>query len=150
MSNCHSVSCEKQPRLCTVKIHVVQGSSNNEDLVMMAMRSCLLSAWSGMLTGLEEASKTETFLDKLFGTDCYSRSLQTLGNDCGGLSQPDKSRLAFGLTACHLQQLGQPASECHRRSSLKQCADDLDDRGYSTYLKFLAEIDRWPLSFGTL
>ena len=29
--------------------------------------------------------------------------------------------------------------------SLKQCADALDDRGYSTYLKFLADIDRQAL-----
>lgn len=27
--------------------------------------------------------------------------------------------------------------------SLKQCADSQDSRGYSTYLKFLAEVDRY-------
>jgi len=41
-----------------------------------------------------------------------------------------------------MKQLGQKHSPCRQQMPLKECADTLDDRGYSTYLKFLAEIDR--------
>lgn len=82
------------------------------------------------------------YLSRLFGTDCYSAALQQLGNECGRLGQADKSRLAFSLTGCHMRQLGQKHSPCRQDMPLKECADALDDRGYSTYLKFLAEIDR--------
>ncbi len=103
---------------------------------------CMLDLGAGYLTQLEEAGSAETFLDSLFGTDCYSSALGKVGNECKGLEQGSKSRLAFMLTGCHLKQLGQKHTACQERMSLKQCADALDDRGYSTYLKFLAEIDR--------
>lgn len=66
-----------------------------------------------------------------------------VGEECRHLSQVAKSRLAFSLTACHLHQLGQAVEACKQSMSLKQCADSMDDRGYNTYLKFLAEIDRY-------
>ena len=98
---------------------------------------------AGYLRQLEEAGSAETFLDTLFGTDCYSSALQQVGNECRGLNQGAKSRLAFILTGCHLSELGQKHTSCRGGMSLKQCADALDDRGYTTYLKFLAEIDRY-------
>lgn len=97
----------------------------------------------GYLSQLEEAKNAETFLDSIFGTNCYSHALRDVGEECKGLGQVDKSRLAFMLTGCHLRQLGQKHSSCRADMSLKQCADALDDRGYSTYLKFLAELDRY-------
>ena len=91
---------------------------------------------------MEDAGSAETFLDTIFGTNCYSHALKGVGEECKGLGQASKSRLAFMLTGCHLRQLGQKHSICTDDMPLKQCADALDDRGYSTYLKFLAELDR--------
>ena len=102
--------------------------------------------YAAYLSHLEEAGSAETFLDSLFGMDCYSRALDQVGNECKTLNQSSKSRLAMLLTGCHLKQLGQKFSPCQEQMSLKQCADSLDDRGYSTYLKFLAEVDRFESS----
>ena len=103
------------------------------------------NAWTGFLGQLKEAKDAETFLDSIFGTDCYSQALRDVGSGCKGLGQADKSRLAFVLAGCHMRQLGHRQGKCKATMSLKECAELLDDRGYSTYLKFLAELDRFLL-----
>ena len=117
-------------------------------------------AWGSQTTGLTETSTNkrsgvaakfaelqqlatgETFVNKILGSDCYTKSLDLLDSDCSRMDSEKKSRLAMALANCHLEQLGQPTFICKRSMNLKQCADNMrDNRMYSTYLEFLSNID---------
>lgn len=131
------LSVREKVRLQYLNMPICNLHSHN--LTFSALKVILCAAY---LKQLHDAGAAETFLDSLFGTDCYSSALTQVGNECKSLGQSSKSRLALVLTGCHLKQLGQKHIPCREQMTLKQCADSLDDRGYSTYLKFLAEIDR--------
>ena len=91
---------------------------------------------------LQQLDTGETFVNKILGSDCYTKSLDVLDSDCSKMDSDRKSRLAMSLANCHLEQLGLPTFTCRRNMSLKQCADNMrDERMYSTYLEFLSNID---------
>ena len=97
---------------------------------------------AGRFTELQQLAQGETFINKLLGTDCFTKSLSIVNKDCSRLDSERKSRLAMALAICHLGQLGLPAFTCKPSMSLKQCADNMkDDRQYSTYMEFLSNID---------
>ncbi|KAL0029116.1 hypothetical protein WJX77_008042 [Trebouxia sp. C0004] len=96
----------------------------------------------GSLTELRAQAAGETFVNKLLGTDCFTKSLSIVNKDCSKLDLEKKSRLAMALAICHLDQLGLPAFTCKPSMTLKQCADNIkDDRQYTTYLEFLSNVD---------
>lgn len=97
---------------------------------------------AGSLTELQRLASGETFVNKLLGTDCFTKSLGIVNKDCSKLDSEKKSRLAMALAICHLEQLGLPAFTCKPSMSLKQCADSIkDDRQYTTYMEFLSNVD---------
>ena len=96
----------------------------------------------GSLTELQAQAAGETFVIKLLGTDCFTKSLSIVNKDCSNLHSEKKSRLAMALAICHLDQLGLPAFTCRPSMTLKQCADSIkDDRQYTTYMEFLSNVD---------
>jgi hypothetical protein len=96
----------------------------------------------GSLTELQAQAASETFVNKLLGTDCFTKSLSIVNKDCSKLDSEKKSRLAMALAICHLDQLGLPAFTCRPSMTLKQCADDIkDNRQYTTYMEFLSNVD---------
>jgi len=96
----------------------------------------------GSLTELQAQAAGETFINKLLGTDCFTKSLSIVNKDCSKLDSEKKSRLALALAICHLDQLGLPAFTCRPSMTLKQCADDIkDNRQYTTYMEFLSNVD---------
>ncbi|KAA6417348.1 MAG: hypothetical protein FRX49_12677 [Trebouxia sp. A1-2] len=96
----------------------------------------------GSLTELKAQAAGETFVNRLLGTDCFTKSLDIINKDCSKLDSEKKSRLAMALAVCHLDQLGLPAFTCKPSMTLKQCADDIkDDRQYTTYMEFLSNVD---------
>ncbi|KAL0044124.1 hypothetical protein WJX82_011352 [Trebouxia sp. C0006] len=96
----------------------------------------------GSLTELQAQAASETFVNKLLGTDCFTKSLSIVNKDCSNLDSEKKSRLAMALAICHLDQLGLPAFTCRPSMTLKQCADNIkDDRQYTTYMEFLSNVD---------
>lgn len=97
---------------------------------------------AGTLTELQQLASEETFVNKLLGTDCFTKSLSVVNKDCSKLDSEKKSRLAMALAICHLDQLGLPTFSCKSSMSLKQCADSMhNDRQYTTYMEFLSNID---------
>lgn len=97
---------------------------------------------AGTLTELQQLTNGETFVNKLLGTDCFTKSLSVVNKDCSKLDSEKKSRLAMALAICHLDQLGLPTFSCKPSMSLKQCADSMhNDRQYTTYMEFLSNID---------
>lgn len=98
--------------------------------------------YAGSLTELQQLAKGETFVSKLLGTDCFTKSLNIIDKDCSKLDSEKKSRLAIALANCHLDQLGLPTFSCKTSMSLKQCAEGMhDDRQYTTYMEFLSNMD---------
>lgn len=98
----------------------------------------------GSLTELQAQAVGETFVNKLLGTDCFTKSLSIVNQDCSKLDSEKKSRLAMALAVCHLDQLGLPAFTCKPSMTLKQCADNIkDDRQYTTYMEFLGNVDTY-------
>lgn len=96
----------------------------------------------GRMTELQQLANGETFVNKLLGTDCFTRSLSIVNKDCSKLDSEKKSRLAMALAICHLDQLGLPTFSCKPSMSLKQCAGNMgSDRQYTTYMEFLSNID---------
>lgn len=94
------------------------------------------------LAELQQHANGETFVNKLLGTDCFTKSLNMVNKDCSKLDSEKKSRLAMALAICHLEQLGLPTFSCKPSMSLKQCADSMhNDRQYTTYMEFLSNVD---------
>ena len=100
----------------------------------------------GSLTELQAQAAGETFVNKLLGTDCFTKSLSIVSKDCSNSDSEKKNRLAMALAICHLDQLGLPAFTCKPSMTLKQCADNMkDDRQYTTYMEFLSNVDTYEL-----
>lgn len=47
------------------------------------------------------------------------------------------------LTNCQLATQGSDTFPCHRRQSLKECTEQLPERGYALFVEFLTHADRW-------
>lgn len=56
-----------------------------------------------------------SFAERLWGVDCHTRALASLGGDCSKLSQERKAWLALALTNCQLQLQGEDPIECGPR-----------------------------------
>lgn len=105
-------------------------------------RCLTLMLFAAKVAELQELSTGETFVNKILGSDCYTKSLDILDSDCSRMDSEKKSRLAMALANCHLAQLGLPTFTCKHNMNLKQCADNMrNERMYSTYLEFLSNIE---------
>ncbi|KAH7618238.1 hypothetical protein Ndes2526B_g07161 [Nannochloris sp. 'desiccata'] len=93
------------------------------------------------IASLQAAAGTETFLDKMLGTNCYSRAVSDLERDCSRLDQLQKSRLALGLANCQLATQGQDTFPCSNTETLRACVDRLPDRENFMYIEFLTHVD---------
>jgi hypothetical protein len=93
------------------------------------------------VTALRENAASETFLDTLLGTNCYSKALIELRRDCRSLEQEEKSRLAVKLTNCQLATQGQETYPCSSAESLRACVERLPDKVNYLYIEFLTHID---------
>ena len=137
----------EQPNFTSVSARVSRKGQGTAQLVpidsWVGVMSVQTSAsLAGSLTDLQKLASGETFVNKLLGTDCFTKSLSIINKDCSKLDLEKKSRLAMALAICHLEQLGLPAFTCRPLMSLKQCADSINsDRQYTTYMEFLSNID---------
>jgi hypothetical protein len=129
---CQSFSLKKQPRYHLAPAQVVQDGRYQ-------------------VQTLQKEASNESFLDRILGTDCYSKAIDRL-SDCQSLDQEQKSRLAFKLTGCQLAIHGEDTKTarggettdtltCPPSSTLKTCLNYLSDRGYAVYVEFLTHID---------
>lgn len=90
---------------------------------------------------LERSAGTETFLDRMLGTNCYTRAVADLRQDCQRMDQEQKSRLALRLTNCQLATQGQGTYPCADTEQLRKCVDRLPDRDNVMYIEFLTHAD---------
>lgn len=128
---CQVWSLTKQPRFHLAPTQLVRDGQNQVQTLQ------------------KEASK-ENFLDRIVGTDCYSKAIDRL-SDCKSLDQEQKSRLAFKLTGCQLAIHGEDTMTaggettdtlvCPPSSTLKTCLQFLSNRAYAIYVEFLTHID---------
>lgn len=93
------------------------------------------------VAALRDNAASETFLDTLLGTNCYSKALIELRRDCRSLEQEEKSRLAVKLTNCQLATQGQETYHCSSADSLRACVERLPDKVNYLYIEFLTHID---------
>lgn len=93
------------------------------------------------ISSLHNAAGSETFLDKMLGTNCYSRAVSELERDCSRLDQVQKSRLALGLANCQLATQGQDTFPCSNTEPLRECVQRLPDRENFMYIEFLTHVD---------
>lgn len=101
-----------------------------------------LPARAGQLARLQADAETESFLDRLLGTDCYSRAVSTLEGECRGMGQEVKARLALQLAACQVATHGGTPPRCPSTGPLKPCLDALGEREWQLYVEFLTHTDR--------
>lgn len=102
----------------------------------------VLAACAGQLARLQGEAETESFLDRLLGTDCYSRAVGMLEGECRGMGQEAKARLALQLAACQVATHGGAAPRCPSTGPLKPCLDALGEREWQLYVEFLTHTDR--------
>ncbi|KAL4431061.1 hypothetical protein ABPG75_006317 [Micractinium tetrahymenae] len=95
----------------------------------------------GHLDVLEAGASAEGFLDRMFGTNCFSAAVGELTADCRRMEQEAKTRLALRLTNCQLATQGGPTYPCSPRQSLQECTQALPDRGYALFVEFLTHAD---------
>eukprot|EP00198_Chlamydomonas_reinhardtii_P006100 XP_001695436.1 predicted protein [Chlamydomonas reinhardtii] len=100
----------------------------------------LVVANQGAYTQLEEMAKRESFLQALFGTDCYSQALLTIGRECNRMTTDDKYKLAHAMNLCFLRANGHSGYKCSRAMSARQCSENLDERAFSSYNQFFSNI----------
>lgn len=55
---------------------------------------------AGHLDVLKEAAAQESNLDRLLGSNCYTKAVKEIITDCRNLDQELKTRLALRLTNC--------------------------------------------------
>ena len=129
-------------------------------LLLLALAACACAAWGrspapkfavvpsavraagqGQVEALAGEAAKETFLDRLLGTNCFSRALRELDADCRSMGQDQKSRLALALVNCQQATHGGTAYPCPRTRPLKDCVEALPERGWSLYVEFLTHAD---------
>jgi len=93
------------------------------------------------IASLKAAAESETFLDKMLGTNCYTSAVNNLEQDCQRLDQVQKSRLALGLANCQFATQGQDTFPCSNSEPLRACVDRLPDRENFMYIEFLTHVD---------
>jgi hypothetical protein len=90
---------------------------------------------------LQGAAGAETFLDKMLGTNCYTRAVADLQRDCRGMEPEQKSRLALRLANCQLATQGGGTWPCAADEPLRVCVNRLPDRDNALYIEFLTHAD---------
>lgn len=93
------------------------------------------------LAVIQENAQEETFLEKLFGTNCFSIAVHALNQDCRYLDQETKSRLAFRLVGCQLRVHGSKVPSCEQKESFRDCINKLSDRNHQLFVEFLTHVD---------
>lgn len=97
---------------------------------------------AGALKHLQQEADSEGFLDRILGTDCFSKSVSQLNGQCKNLQQDQKYRLAFSLLNCHQQHTGGRMYICSADMTISNCASHMSDRDHSSFMEFLTNIDR--------
>ncbi len=91
---------------------------------------------AGRLGRLAELAQTDSFINRVLGTDCYTAALAAVNGDCRSLGHEQKTRLALAFSNCHLSRLGKKTYACTERMSLQQCVDHDDTvRGHQNWLR---------------
>ncbi len=81
---------------------------------------------AGRLGRLAELARTDSFIARVLGTDCYTAALAAVNGDCRSLGHEQKTRLALAFSNCHLSKLGKKTYACTARMSVQQCVDHDD------------------------
>lgn len=89
-----------------------------------------------------EEGESEGFLDWLFGTNCYSKAVLSLSNECRQLSQEEQSRLALDLASCFLANSGKGSISCPGRQDVRSCTAKMDHQAFNTYQQFFLNVYR--------
>ena len=100
---------------------------------------------TGKLGQLAVRAQAETFLDRLMGTNCYSKALTVVTGDCAKLDTEEKYRLALELLNCHQRVVGGPHYACDRSQQFQQCVAGMPDRDHGVFAEFLTNIERLTL-----
>lgn len=90
---------------------------------------------------LTAAAASESLLDRLLGTDCFSRAVAELEAGCRGLAPEAKARLALRLVQCQVATHGGRPAPCPAAAPLKPCLDALPGRDWQLYVEFLTHAD---------
>jgi hypothetical protein len=66
----------------------------------------MVHANAGRISTLEQHAQQESFVARVFGTDCYTDALRAVRTECRNLDHDGKTRLALAFANCHLFKLG--------------------------------------------
>ncbi|GLI61609.1 hypothetical protein VaNZ11_004027 [Volvox africanus] len=94
----------------------------------------------GAYDQLKELSKHETILQVIFGRDCYSQALLQVDRKCNQMTTEEKYKLAHAMNICFLVSNGHMGYKCSDRMTPSECSKNLDDRAFSSYNMFFANI----------
>lgn len=93
---------------------------------------------------------SETFLDWIFGTDCYSQVVRSLNAECRRLDQDQQARLGLNLANCFLSKSGKAAFPCSARQDTRTCTSRLDQEAFNTYQQFFLNVYRYIIRTVTM
>jgi len=88
---------------------------------------------------IKEAAQTESVVDYIFGTDCYSKAVRSLDKGCKLMTPDEHSTLAFLLTNCFLDHSGRRTMRC-AGNNIRDCTSSMDEEAFSTYQHFFINI----------
>ncbi|GFR43536.1 hypothetical protein Agub_g4414, partial [Astrephomene gubernaculifera] len=89
---------------------------------------------------LRELSDRESFIQSLFGRDCYSQALLQVNRDCNSMTTEQQYKLAHAMNICFLTANGHAGYSCSPRMSHRECSGQLDDRAFASYNTFFTNI----------
>mgnify|MGYP000633410103 CR=1 FL=1 len=114
------------------------------------MKCCFdfVKCWKGCVEEygkIKEAAQTESVVDYIFGTDCYSKAVRSLDKGCKLMTPDEHSTLAYLLTNCFLDHSGRRTMRCGG-TNIRDCTSSMDEESFSTYQHFFINIYKWDLA----
>jgi hypothetical protein len=98
--------------------------------------------YAAHLAKLESNADNESFFDIVFGTNCYSKAVRELKQDCSNMSTDASLWLAFHLTNCFLGKNGRSTYPCASRvTAISQCTSGMDRDDFLVFSQFVQNIN---------
>eukprot|EP00192_Tetraselmis_astigmatica_P007671 CAMPEP_0117676580 /NCGR_PEP_ID=MMETSP0804-20121206/16251_1 /TAXON_ID=1074897 /ORGANISM="Tetraselmis astigmatica, Strain CCMP880" /LENGTH=781 /DNA_ID=CAMNT_0005485733 /DNA_START=299 /DNA_END=2644 /DNA_ORIENTATION=- len=125
----------------TVLLVTVGGAYALEPPQFEVVPQHLANRGAGPFETVKEGAAEESFFNRMFGTDCWSRALHVVEHSCRGLSSEQQARLAVSLFNCHMRQSGMPTVTCTANMSIRDCTRGMGEAGFIVYSNFVQHVD---------
>jgi hypothetical protein len=100
------------------------------------------SSHAAHLARLENKADNESFFDVVFGTNCYSKAVRELKQDCSDMTTDSSLWLSFHLTNCFLGKNGRSTYPCAGHvTAIAKCTSAMSGDDFLIFSQFVQNIN---------